>query len=446
MRQRPERRRAAEAATTETLIQTWSTHRIVLQDEAVSEADTAASSATTQDMKSTVPQGAVTRGSMLLERPNRLVMLAGPTPGAEYPMNDERTTIGRAEDCTISVNHNSVSRLHCEVHLLGEGRYEVVDKGSSNGVRVNGSDLRRSIIEPGDILELGDVRFRFVGAGQIFLPGVGESQQLETIPDRPPASLRPAAAGTSSLVPFVIVGAVVAVGVVVGFAWMQRQQAQPVADTPRTTAADDPEQIELQAAKKLCDNDKCDLAHDKLSVKIDAKSPLRQSSDFQNVMTRWADGQMAKAEREMDPTKKRSLLREVATDEGVPDARRKVANAKIAELDAATAGTATNIVPPPTHTAVAPPPTNTNVPTATTTAVPTAPTATHTAHPTGGGGNVFATASTLATNGDLAGARALLEPRVFGGRANGDEVKLLQGICKTQHDKMCTTAIASKYP
>ena len=85
-------------------------------------------------------------------------------------------TVGRAEDASISINHNSVSRLHCEVHALGDGRFEIVDKGSSNGVRVNGADLRRGIVEPGDVIELGDVKFKFVGAGQIFRPT--ESQQL----------------------------------------------------------------------------------------------------------------------------------------------------------------------------------------------------------------------------------------------------------------------------
>jgi hypothetical protein len=68
-------------------------------------------------------------------------------------------TIGRAEDSSISVNHNSVSRLHCEVHALGDGRYEIVDKGSSNGVRVNAVELKRSIIEAGDVIEL-DVESR----------------------------------------------------------------------------------------------------------------------------------------------------------------------------------------------------------------------------------------------------------------------------------------------
>ncbi len=417
-------------------------YRIVLQDEALTDAEVA-SGATTQDMKSTVPTGVVNRASLLMERPNRLVMLAGPTPGAEYPLDAERTTIGRAEDCTVSVNHNSVSRIHCEIHTLGDSRYEVVDKGSSNGVRVNGSDLRRSIIEPGDILELGDVRFRFVGAGQIFLPGVGDSQQLEAIADRPPQSLRPQQVGGKSLLPFVIVGAVVAIAVVVGFAIMNRQQTQqPINETHPT--ADDPEQIALQAAKKECDEGNCDLAHDRLVAKIAKTSPLRQNSDFQNIETRWADQQLGLADKEPDPTKKRSLLRTVQADDAVPLTRRNIANAKLAELDAATNVTPSGTVPPrPSATQTATAPTNTAVTTATTTATATA---THTvSHPTGG--SVFSTASSLVTSGDNAGARALLEPRVFGaGRATPDEVNLLKGICKAQHDKTCLSTITTKYP
>ena len=414
-------------------------YRIVLQDEALTDAEVS-NSATTQDMKATVPTGVVNRASLLMERPNRLVMLAGPTPGAEYPLEPERTTIGRAEDCSISVNHNSVSRLHCEVHSLGENRYEVVDKGSSNGVRVNGSDLRRSIIEPGDLLELGDVRFRFVGAGQIFLPGVGESHQLEAIADRPPSSLRPPQATGKSLLPFMIIGALVAIAVVVGFAVMQHQQTQqPVGDTHTTT--DDPEQIALQAAKKECDEGNCDLAHDRLIAKIAKGSALRQSGDFQNIETRWADQVLAQADKELDATKKRSLLRNVQADDAVPQTRRNIANAKMAELDAATNVTpsGTVVAPHPSATQTATAPTNTATATATTATA----TATHTApHPPGG--SVFQSASNLATSGDNQGARALLEPRVFAGRGTPDEIRLLQGICKAQRDKLCLSTI-SKY-
>lgn len=430
-------------------------YRIVLQDDAlgVDTAPGAQTGAPTEAMKATLPTGPLNRGSELMQRPDRLVMLAGPTPGAEYPLTTERVTIGRAEDATISVNHNSVSRLHCEIHALGEGRYEIVDKGSSNGVRVNGSDLRRGIIEAGDVLELGDVRLRFVGAGQIFLPGVGDSQQLEALADRTPSSLpvQPRVGpGSSSIVPWVLLGAVIAGGVVIG-AWMYTQKPKTVdtVGTNSTTSAN-PEQAALDAAKALCDQGKCDLAHDKLLVSISESSPLRNSSDYQNIETHWADGVLARADRETDQTKKRALLHQVADSPTVPQSRRQIATDKLRELDAATSATTTHTATAPTNV-VATAPIVTAPPTNTVTANPIttntfAPTTASVKHNPPAGGSVFSQASTMALNGDQAGARALLEPRVMGGKASPDEVGLLKGICKAQGDKVCTTGIKKLYP
>ena len=435
-------------------------YRIILQDDAMVEdaASGAITAATTQDMKSTMPTGAVNRGSLLMERPNRLVMLAGPTPGAEYPLDRERSTIGRAEDATISVNHNSVSRLHCEVHALGESRFEIVDKGSSNGVRVNGSDLRRGIVEAGDVIELGDVRFRFVGAGQIFLPGVGDSQQLEAISDRPPSSVRSddkVRASGGSLLPWILVGALVAAVAVGGFAFWQKSQGTGSPTVP--TGTDDPEALALAAAKKLCDQGKCDVAHDKIMVEIGEHSPLRQSSDFQTIETRWADSMLERAEKEADLTKKRALLRQVEQAASVPASRRGIATNKLQELDAAPAGSKVNQLPTVsatgTTTASAPSArTTATVPTGTTTVTAptgtgtgTVPTATASVKKPPTGGSVADQARAMLLT-DKAGARALLEPRVFGRKATDEEAAMLYGICKEQRDTTCKTTIKEHYP
>lgn len=433
-------------------------YRIVLQDDAADEVPAALPGATTEHMKATLPTGQMNRGSQLMERPNRLVMLAGPTPGVEFPLTDERITIGRAEDATISINHNSVSRLHCEIHALGEGRFEIVDKGSSNGVRVNGSDLRRGIIEAGDVLELGDVRMRFVGAGQIFLPGVGDSQQLEALSDRTPSSL-PAAtqAQGSGVLPWVIVGAMIALLVVLGgYLYIQKTRETP---TPTPTATQSPEEAALAAAKVLCDQGKCDLAHDKLLISVPEGSSLRTSSDYQTIETRWADGVLDRADKETDPTRKRALLHQVSDATTVPDSRKQIALSKLRELDAAqqatTSPSTTNVRPPPTvNTATAPTVTNT-APTSTGTGAPTgtgATTGTATA-PSGTGSakkppaqSPFDKASDLVLHGDQAGARAILETRVFSLKAPENEVRLLYGICKGQGDKVCTAKIRQSYP
>src|SRR6516225_8671287 len=57
-------------------------YRIILQDEML--ADVAAT--ISGDSKQTLPNAPQARAASLLDRPNRLVMLAGPTPGAEFPL------------------------------------------------------------------------------------------------------------------------------------------------------------------------------------------------------------------------------------------------------------------------------------------------------------------------------------------------------------------------
>ena len=50
------------------------------------------------------------------------------------------------------------------------------------------------------------------------------------------------------------------------------------------------------------------------------------------------------------------------------------------------------------------------------------------------------------TAGDNQGARTLLEPRVFSGKASAEERDLLKAVCRTQGDKACVDMIATKYP
>ncbi len=109
--------------------------------------------------------------SRLAALPDRLVVVDGPSAGSEHPLDKDKLIVGRAEDADISINHNSVSRIHAEITTITPGTYEIVDCGSSNGVRVNGIKLDRRVIEDDDEIELGDVRMRFVRRGRFFRPG-----------------------------------------------------------------------------------------------------------------------------------------------------------------------------------------------------------------------------------------------------------------------------------
>jgi pSer/pThr/pTyr-binding forkhead associated (FHA) protein len=430
-------------------------YRIVLQDEAL--LDTAAP--VTSDAKATIPQAPAVRAqaASLLDRPNRLVMLAGPTPGVEYPLTDERMTIGRAEDASISINHNSVSRLHCEVHALGDGRFEIVDKGSSNGVRVNASDLRRGIIEPGDVIELGDVKFKFIGAGQIFR--ATDSQQLALLNDRAAADIVRGSKRGSNALPIAIFAVVVAAGAI--GAWVYtRPKGAAVAQTS-SAAATSPDQTALDDAKKKCAAGDCDGAHDELAA-IAESSPVRASPDFKDLMNRWADQTLVRGDAEQDSVRKHALYQKVATDMAVDPERRKAAANKLQALDAVAAiptatpttlPSAASALPPDAVTTTRPDagrrtalaPENNNPPAlppppppTVAAAQPSPPPTPVVASPKPGSDDKERQAALQATTQDAKAAlKTRLEQIVYSGRGSDTDIRLLIATCKELGDKMC---------
>ncbi|MGD8317420.1 MAG: FHA domain-containing protein [Myxococcales bacterium] len=91
----------------------------------------------------------------------RLVVLGEPAPGAEFTLSKSVLRIGRDERLDIWINHKSISHEHAEVQVT-DGKVRIYDLGSANGMRVNGIQASRAVLENGDTLELGEVRFRFL--------------------------------------------------------------------------------------------------------------------------------------------------------------------------------------------------------------------------------------------------------------------------------------------
>ena len=430
-------------------------YRMVLQDDQVVEQPTAVPSISA-DSKTTIPTRAMNRGSLLMERPNRLVMLAGPTPGAEFTLDHERLTIGRAEDAGISVNHNSVSRLHCEVHALGEARYEIVDKGSSNGVRVNSAELKRGIIEAGDIIELGDVKFKFVGAGQIFLPGVNDSQQLSTIGDRSVKDGRGARRGMG-VVPYMVFGAVVAAGVVGTWAYLRHRQPGPAPTATITSVGPgEHDQAVLDEARKLAEAGDLEGAHERIANDF-VNDTLRTSNDYREIESSWARTRLTKADAMAnDPIKQRSLLEPVERNKDLDMSLRNQASEMLRKLEApAPSSGSLGVAPsamregggvpqPPTASprpdpTAKPPP---NGPTAASPAVPAPPTAPKPPPPPVKSALDRAREVAI-SNPDQ--AKSILMPIAARGNASNDEVRLLRSVCKDLGDTVCRKFIDDRY-
>lgn len=254
--------------------------------------------------------------------PNRLVMVAGPTIGSSFPLLDKRVVIGRGEDCDLPINDTSVSRVHAEIHVLEGGRYEVLDRGSSNGVRVNGVELNRTILDAGDVIELGDVQLKFVPAGQVFHaqdPGaLGHSLEPGV------AEADPQRARTRILA---IVAAVAILAVVLAIA-LRGSDSGTVAAPPEVN----PSAHTLDEAKALLEQGNVEGAHKK-SLEIPEDSNLRESTAFKEIQTRWAERLFELAAAETDRSRRRAILDAIAKSPDVSSMLRKRAASEVAALD-----------------------------------------------------------------------------------------------------------------
>ncbi len=88
-----------------------------------------------------------------------LLVIKGPNVGMRYELK-EQTTIGRLPDNTIQVLDPNVSRYHCEIVLRNEC-FEVRDKGSANGVLLNGGRVTEAVLRSNDELAIGTAVFIF---------------------------------------------------------------------------------------------------------------------------------------------------------------------------------------------------------------------------------------------------------------------------------------------
>ena len=70
----------------------------------------------------------------------RLVVVTGPDIGLEIllePLPGLRLAIGRSPECTVTIDHETLSRRHFEIFWDGE-QFRLADLGSSNGTLLNG--------------------------------------------------------------------------------------------------------------------------------------------------------------------------------------------------------------------------------------------------------------------------------------------------------------------
>ena len=275
--------------------------------------------------------------------PDRFVVVQGPGVGTVYPLNEQKLLVGRGEECQIALDDASVSRVHVEV-LRTEHGLMILDQGSSNGLRINGADLPSAMLRSGDVVELGDVRLKFVPAGveDVVVQAAPLSARAAEIDASPRSrSGRGAMAlyGGGALLVIAVIALAVRPSEETPTATTVKleppETSEPVAEVTAEKAppprADGSTRL-LDEASSLATEGAIVAAHRKLS-EIPQDSGLRQSEAFKSIERRWADEIFKAAEESPDPVERRSLLDKVAKTPEVDQERRQRAATELAKLE-----------------------------------------------------------------------------------------------------------------
>ena len=90
----------------------------------------------------------------------RLIVVSGILLGQQLELGATPIIIGRASECTLSMPHPSVSRLHCRIWREGD-RYLIEDLASTNHTYLNGKPVTRAELRDGDQIGVGNNAIKF---------------------------------------------------------------------------------------------------------------------------------------------------------------------------------------------------------------------------------------------------------------------------------------------
>jgi Protein of unknown function (DUF3662)/FHA domain len=104
----------------------------------------------TKSSRKRSPAAHLTETKAIVSLDDRRYVLDGPT-----------AVLGRSREADCVLNDPNVSRRHAELRRGSTGDWQIVDLGSTNGVKVNGRQVDASRLAPGDEVVVGTVRFIF---------------------------------------------------------------------------------------------------------------------------------------------------------------------------------------------------------------------------------------------------------------------------------------------
>ncbi|MBT8477905.1 MAG: FHA domain-containing protein [Gemmatimonadetes bacterium] len=91
-----------------------------------------------------------------------LVTLEGSAAGENILITRLPFIVGRGKRATMDLSNETISRRHAEIRLGENHRLELVDCESVNGCFVNGERVETALLEDGDEVRFGSVRYRLL--------------------------------------------------------------------------------------------------------------------------------------------------------------------------------------------------------------------------------------------------------------------------------------------
>ncbi len=104
---------------------------------------------------------AMSIAEMGIKGPALVVRSGGGRAGETFPLDAERTTIGRSPDCGIFLDDVTVSRRHAVV-VRRDGGFFIEDEGSLNGTFLNRRRIESGELHDDDELQIGKYRLTFL--------------------------------------------------------------------------------------------------------------------------------------------------------------------------------------------------------------------------------------------------------------------------------------------
>jgi signal transduction histidine kinase len=117
----------------------------------------------------------------------RLIVIKGLDEGRQFDLRGPVVPVGRDATNAIRLHDTEVSRRHAEFRLtLDGGGYRIADRGSSNGIFINGQPFKEAPLRPGDQIQIGQTVL-------VYSLARGESQPVGDLADRIRMVARPEA-------------------------------------------------------------------------------------------------------------------------------------------------------------------------------------------------------------------------------------------------------------